>query len=673
MWLIMLKHSDKFKEITILSYKIRRHNRLYFEQDNPEISDAKYDALCRKLARLSKAAPALGTIGGKPSKVFRNVAHRVPMMSLSNAFHDDGLAHFDKNVQKMSAGGGSWYSGELKVDGLAISLVYKDRWLHRAVTRGDGEIGEDVTDNAREIHGLPLVIGENFPLPDFEVRGEVYMPRKDFKLLNIRARKDGSKIFANARNAAAGSMRQIKNGVVSSRGLRFIAYAFLHENPALCDNHYDSMQILRDSEFEISPHIRILGNLEACLEYFQEISDVRSSIKFDIDGVVFKVNEYAEQKILGQRGRSPRWAIARKFPAEAENTYVVDVRFQVGRLGALTPVADVVPVVVSGACVKRVSLHNMSIIKEMGLDVGDLVEIIRSGDVIPQITRVLKKRQMGNSYSVKIPKKCPSCGCRVIVSDDMKLIKCPAGMSCIGQQKEAIIHFCSRPGLDIKGLGRSLVEQMVDKKILVDISGLYDLTTENLCTLNRMGKRRARNILDSIEEHKNPGLGKFICALGIRDVGSSVSKILEQSFDSAELFVNACFCGYDFSILDGVGEETAKHLVEYFGDVVNRDVLKRVLLHVKPRVAAIPVSALSGKVYVFTGAMSLKRKEAHDRLDKLGALVGGSVTKSTRALVVGDKPSAKKQIKANSLGVFTMNADAFIALLEGAEKNARDT
>ncbi len=667
---------ERQQRAKVLREAIRKHNRSYFEEDNPRITDAQYDEMRRELEMLETRYPQLRTVdsplhevGAPPSGNFSTVEHSSPMLSLANAYNDEELAGFDQSVRKKLFPDDTEktiaYTGELKVDGLALSLVYLDRRLVRAVTRGDGTTGENVTANAREIRDLPLTLEAACPVAEIEIRGEVYMPWQNFESLNARAHDNGEKTYANPRNAAAGSMRQLGTGVVEARGLHFIAYAALGEPGLLPGRHYDTMQWLSELGFTPSPHLRRLTNLGACAGYYRELLEKRRAIQFDIDGVVFKVDRHDQQQILGQRGRSPRWAIAYKFPAALVQTKVLDVHFQVGRLGTLTPVAEVVPVFIAGVTVSKVSLHNMAIIQKLGLRIGDTVEVKRSGDVIPQITHVINKNHQEDSRAVVFPEECPDCHGKVSLTADNKLARCENGVACAAQQKNAIVHFCSRRAMNIKGLGRKLVHQLVENGLVGNVSELYQLTLTALCTLNLVAEKRAGLILKAIRNDTKPPLNLFIFALGIPEVGEETAKILARFFTDMDTLVATEQS--ELNELPGIGPKTADNIVRYFTEEHNATVLKQLLKHVHPQ--PVRESRLNGSSYVLTGRLKMSRQEAVKHLEMLGATVSGSVTTDTTALIVGNRPGGNKTDKARKLNTAIMDENAFNTLLANATES----
>ena len=659
-----------------LREQIGGHNRAYFEEDNPLVTDAQYNELRRELETLEAEHPHLRTedsplnkIGGRPSEKFSAVEHKRPMLSLANAYNDEDLAKFDRRVRRMLSAGTEetiTYTGELKVDGLALSLVYRNRRLLRAVTRGDGTTGENVTANAREIRNLPLTIKADSPAAEIEIRGEVYLPWRNFTSLNARGHQNGEKTYSNPRNAAAGSLRQLETGVVASRGLHFIAYAAFAESGLLPDNHYDTMQYLGELGFTLSPNMKRLSSLEACTAYYRELLATRYAIQFDIDGAVFKVDSHSQQRMLGQRGRSPHWAVARKFPAALTRTQVVDVHFQVGRAGTLTPVAKVVPVFVSGVTVRRISLHNMAIIEKLDLRIGDTVEVRRSGDVIPQITRVISKEHLENSRKIVVPDKCPGCQGRVFLTADNKLARCENGNACVSQQISAIAHFCSRQAMNFKGLGGKLVEQMVVNKLIGNAADLYELTPEELCTLDLVAEKRAGVLIEAIHKRTEPPLNQFIYALGIPAVGEDNAKLLAGFFCNLDSLLAAK--QENLVKLSGIGSETAESIANYFKQEHNRALLKQLLRHVRPKETQRD-GRLVGNSYVFTGRMQIPRREAVARLERLGATVSNSVTVSTTALIVGDKVGEKKCDRTEELNIPTASTTALIVGDKVGEKN----
>ncbi|MCZ6560828.1 MAG: NAD-dependent DNA ligase LigA, partial [Gammaproteobacteria bacterium] len=521
-------HAEKLRE------QIRHHNHLYYVLDDPEISDARYDRLLLELDKLESDHPDLITsdsptqrVGAEPIKAFAQVRHRLPMLSLANAFDENELRDFDRRVRgrlKITDSEKVEYVGEPKLDGLAVSVLFEDGKLIRAATRGDGSTGEDVTHNIKTIQAIPLRLsGSDYP-PLLEVRGEVFMPRAGFEEMNSRAREQGEKEFVNPRNAAAGSLRQLDPRITAKRPLDIYFYGIgLVTDGHTSSTHEAGMQLLRKWGLKVSPEMKLLAGIEQCLAYYGAIGEKRDSMSYDIDGVVFKVNRLDYQEELGFVARAPRWAIAQKFPAQEETTVVRDVEFQVGRSGALTPVARLDPVFVGGVTVSNATLHIMDELQRKDVRIGDTVVIRRAGDVIPEIVSVIKKKRPGKPRKVKLPAKCPVCGSDVERLEGEAVARCSGGLFCQAQRKEAIKHFASRRAIDIDGLGDKIIDQLVDAGIVENVADLYKLTLEKLSGLERMAEKSAGNILAALEKSKQTTLARFLYALGIREVGEATA------------------------------------------------------------------------------------------------------------------------------------------------------
>ncbi|HIP53570.1 MAG TPA: NAD-dependent DNA ligase LigA, partial [Chromatiales bacterium] len=513
--------------IAELREEINRHNYQYYVLDEPLIPDSEYDRLMRELQELEARYPEEITpdsptqrVGAAPLGAFEEVIYRVPMLSLENAFSDEELLGFDRRVrERLGIDEEIDYAAEPKLDGLAISLRYENGRLVLASTRGDGTRGENVTQNVRTIPSIPLhLLGEGYPAI-LEVRGEVYMPKAGFLRLNEEARKRGEKTFANPRNAAAGSLRQLDPRITAQRPLAFFAYGFGEVEGGLpASLHSEGMEKLRGWGVPVSPHLNVVKGAQGCLDYFHKMEERRESLDYDIDGVVFKVNRIDLQERLGYVTRAPRWAIAQKFPAEEELTVILDVEFQVGRTGALTPVARLKPVFVGGVTVSNATLHNMDEIERKDIRIGDTVYVRRAGDVIPEIVRVLPERRPKDAKKIHLPKRCPVCGSEVVKPEGEVISRCTGGLFCAAQRKESIRHFASRRAMDIEGLGDKLIEQLVHKRLVHDVADLYSLTKERLVGLERMGEKSAENLLRALEKSKSATLPRFLYALGIREV-----------------------------------------------------------------------------------------------------------------------------------------------------------
>ncbi len=661
--------SRRAKELRAI---LNHHNYRYYVLDDPEISDAKYDRLLRELQDIEAAHPELQTldsptqrVGAAPLSSFRQVTHIVPMLSLANAFSDKEISAFDKRLrERLKTDTELDYFAEPKLDGLAVSLLYKGGLLVQASTRGDGTTGEDITENIRTIGAIPLTLqGQGWPAM-LEVRGEVYMPKKGFQALNEHLLKAGKKPFINPRNAAAGSLRQLDSRITAQRPLAMYCYAVGHiEGGTLPDTQAKTLARLADWGLRVCPDARIVRGVEGCHQYYQEMVKKRPQLPYEIDGVVFKVNNFALQDVLGFVSRAPRWAIARKFPAEEETTRLKAVEFQVGRTGAITPVARLEPVFVGGATVSNASLHNMDEIRRIDVHIGDTVIIKRAGDVIPKIVGVAKKGQQ--RIRIELPSHCPVCGSLVRTEEGEVIARCSGGLYCPAQLKERIKHFASRKAMDIDGLGDKLVDQLFDRKLIEHIDDLYHLECDAVAALERMGKKSAENLINAIEASKNTTLPRFIYALGIREVGEATAKNLAEHFLSLEAIQHAT--KEDLEAVDDVGPVVAAHIVAFFREPHNQEILGRLLaagIHWdKVKKQTDERALLKGNIYVLTGVLhTMTRHEAKEKLQALGAKVSGSVSKKTTAVIAGEKAGSKR-IKAEKLGIDILSEEQLQQLL----------
>lgn len=670
------------KQASTLRQKLHYHNHRYYVLDDPEVPDSEYDKLLRELQSLEKSYPEVLTpdsptqrVGAAPLDGFKQVKHLVPMLSLGNAFTEEEVIAFEKrllsrlNIDENNNSDDDInrleYTVEPKLDGLAVSLLYENGILVQAATRGDGETGENITENIRTINSIPLkLIGENTP-PKLEVRGEVYMPKASFEALNEKARKSNEKTFVNPRNAAAGSLRQLDSRVTASRNLDMYCYATgLIEGVRLPDTHSQAMQQLKKWGFRICPDIKVVQGAEGCIQYYEEIQEKREKLAYEIDGVVYKVNKFVMQETLGFVSRAPRWAIAHKFPAQEEMTRLKDVEFQVGRTGALTPVARLEPVFVGGVTVTNATLHNMDEIQRKDVRIGDRVIVRRAGDVIPEVARVIPNKRPANTKKIILPTHCPVCNSLVERLEGEVVARCSGGLFCPAQRKEAIKHFASRKALDIDGLGVKLVEQLFDEKLINRVSDLYLLSTDQLEKLERMGEKSAQNLIDSLEVSKTPTLARFIYSLGIREVGETTAKQLAQHFRSLDALSEAN--EEDLIEIDEVGPIVAKHIISFFKETHNIEVIESLLAAGVSPIIPEKISEdlpLDGKTYVLTGSLQkMKRSDAKTQLEGLGAKVSGSVSKKTTAVFAGEK-AGSKLTKAESLDIPVYNEDALLEIL----------
>jgi DNA ligase (NAD+) len=661
------------KKIGQLRDQINQHNVEYYANDDPQVSDAEYDCLFRELQTLEAQHPELiiassptQRVGAKPLKGFQEVKHHTPMLSLNNAMNEDELIDFDKRIRQLLEIEQVSYAAEPKMDGVAVSLRYENGSLVQAATRGDGFTGEDITQNIRTISSVPLVlVGKKIPAV-LEVRGEVYMPRQGFDALNAKALDEGSKTFANPRNAAAGSLRQLDSRITATRPLEMICYGTGEVVKSFLPEKYSELMVqLKEFGLRISRHLSVLSDVSACLEYYRKIGQLRSSLPYDIDGIVFKVDRFDHQQQLGFVSRAPRWAIAQKFPAQEEMTVVEAVDFQVGRTGAVTPVARLKPVIVGGVTVSNASLHNMDEIERLDLRIGDTITIRRAGDVIPQIVNVVTRQRPKGARKIKAPSKCPVCGSDVIRPEAQAALRCTGGLFCEAQRKEAIKHFASRRAMDIEGLGDKLVEQLINTGMIHDPSDLYDLKKEQLQSMERMGEKSAINLLEALEKSKASRLDKFIYALGIREVGEATARVLMEHLTNLEAIMNAEV--ETLESLPDIGPVVAANIYTFFRQAHNLEVIQKLLkknIH-WPSVEPVPSTEqfLSGKTFVLTGTLAdMSREEAKAELIKLGAKVSSSVSKNTSYVVAGDKAGSKLE-KATKLGVEILSETDLNSLL----------
>ncbi|MGB5261502.1 MAG: NAD-dependent DNA ligase LigA [Gammaproteobacteria bacterium] len=657
-----------------LHKQLHEHNYRYYILDDPLISDAEYDALLRELQQLEQTYPSLTTpespaqrIGAKPLKAFGEVRHEVRMLSLDNAFSDDELAEFDRRVLAALDRGRVDYAAEPKLDGLAVSLLYESGVLVRAATRGDGSTGEDVTQNVRTIASVPLKLAGK-GVPDIlEVRGEVYLSHAGFLELNRQAEAQDQKLFVNPRNAAAGSLRQLDPAITARRPLQMYCYGVGKvEGGRLPRTHVGILRQLAEWRLRVYDDIRVVHGYKGCLDYYRHYEKIRDKLPFEIDGVVFKVDRLELQDRLGYVARAPRWAIARKFPAQERETTVLDIDVQVGRTGALTPVARLEPVFVGGVTVTNATLHNQDEIDRKDVRVGDAVIVRRAGDVIPEVVRVVPKRgrRRGPAYNILAAHPvCPVCGSHVHRAANEAVVRCSGGLFCAAQRKQAIKHFASRRAMDIEGLGDKLIEQLVDRALVIDVGDLYSLSLDEVAGLERMAEKSATNLVEAIATSRQTTLERFIYALGIREVGETTAQVLARAFGNLAPLMEADL--ESLQAVHDIGPVVAQRIVDFFAEDHNRGVIDKLLgAGIRwPRVERPADSALAGKTFVLTGTLSAPRNELKAQLQALGAKVSGSVSRHTDYIVAGDKPGSKYD-KAVALGIQILDEAACRALLE---------
>ncbi|MEM0955027.1 MAG: NAD-dependent DNA ligase LigA [Pseudomonadota bacterium] len=662
-------------EIAALREQLEDHNYRYYVLDEPSIPDASYDRLMRQLRDLEAANPELQSadsptqrVGAAPLSEFQQVTHELPMLSLDNAFSAEEMLDFERRIMaRLKREEPIEFACEPKLDGIAVSLLYRDGVLERGATRGDGRTGEDITHNIRTVQSIPLKLrGEGYPAV-LEVRGEVYLPHAVFESINAKARAEEGKVFVNPRNAAAGTLRQLDPRIAAERPLQMCCYSVgLVEGGALPKRHSDILDALQTWGFRINADSDIATGAAGCDDYYQAMAHKRDGLPYDIDGIVFKVNDIALQEALGFVSRAPRWAIARKFPAQEESTRLLDVEFQVGRTGAVTPVARLDPVFVGGVTVSNATLHNRDEIERLGVMRGDSVVVRRAGDVIPQVVSVIADQRPTDAKPIVFPECCPVCNSALEFIEGEVVVRCSAGLACEAQRKQSIKHFASRRAMDIEGLGDKLVDQLVDEDLVHSAADLYALSQQQLAGLERMAEKSAANLLDALAKSKHTSLPRFIYSLGIREVGEATALNLATHFGDLNRLMDA-----DEEALlavDDVGPVVADYLRQFFDAPQNIEVINALVAHgiQWPAVEAPAADAqpLAGETWVVTGTLdSMSRDEAKAQLQSLGAKVAGSVSKNTTRLVAG--PGAgSKLAKAESLGVEVIDEAALLALLQ---------
>ncbi len=666
-----------------LKDELNQHNHRYYVLDDPSVPDSEYDRQMRLLQDLEEQHPDLISsdspsqrVGGQALSSFTQVRHTVAMLSLDNAFSAQELEDFERKIKDrlnyaaLSDRPELDYVCEPKLDGVAVSLLYESGLLVRGATRGDGAVGEDITANVRTINSIPLKLrGHNIPRL-LEVRGEIYLPRPGFAAINAAAIAAGDKTFVNPRNAAAGSLRQLDSKITASRPLEMCAYSVgQFEADLIPGTHLDMLNALAGWGFKINDHVQLASGIPACEDYYERLASLRDGLAYDIDGIVYKVNDLKLQQRLGFVAKAPRWAIARKFPAQEEMTQLLDVEFQVGRTGAVTPVARLQPVFVGGVTVSNATLHNGDEIERLGICIGDTVIIRRAGDVIPKVAKVVLEKRPANAQKIIFPDRCPVCQSSVKRVEGEAVARCSGGLFCAAQIKQAIKHFASRKAMDIDGLGDKLVDLLVDQGIIFSVADLYELKAKQLTGLERLAEKSATNLVSAINDSKETSLAKFLYSLGIREVGEATGQTLANNFGSLEAVIAA-----DLEHLvevDDIGPIVAKHIVDFFRNPDNLSIIEA-LREAGVNWPDIDQNAqasqpLKGQTWVLTGGMEImSRAEAKDRLQELGAKVAGSVSAKTAQVVAG--PGAgSKLTKAQSLDIPVMDEAEFIAFLAKAD------
>lgn len=664
------------QQISQLIKQLQTYNHQYYVLDEPTVPDAEYDRLFRQLQELELQHPELESaysptqkVGGQALDKFVQVKHEVPMLSLDNAMVEDEFVAFHKRINdRLKTEQDFEFCCEPKLDGLAVSIIYQNGQLVRAATRGDGSVGEDITENVKTIKSIPLMlIGENIP-ERIEIRGEAFLLLDGFQQFNEKAKIDGTKPMVNPRNGAAGSLRQLDSKITASRPMSFYAYGIgvVSDDFTLADKHYDRLMQVKHLGLPVCPEISVAKGIDGVLAFYKNISEKRSSLNYEIDGTVLKANDIATQEQLGFVARAPRWAIAYKFPAQEELTKLNDVEFQVGRTGAVTPVAKLEPVFVGGVTVSNATLHNAEEIERLQIKIGDTVIVRRAGDVIPQVVSVITERRPEDARDIEFPTECPVCGSNVEKQEDEAVTRCTAGLYCSAQRKEAIKHFASRKALDVDGLGDKIVEQLVDEKLILSPADLFTLTSEQVANLERMGPKSADNLIGALVVAKQTTLPKFLYSLGIREVGEATAANLANHFLTLEAIEQA-----DVEALievDDVGDIVAKHVKRFFAEEHNQEVIQNLIT----QGVNWPVieqkseeqQPLAGLTYVLTGSMSaMGRSDAKNILVGLGAKVAGSVSAKTNFLIAGEK-AGSKLTKAQDLGVDVLNEEQMLELFK---------
>jgi len=665
---------DKLKQ---LRDEIRQYDYSYYVKDEPLVPDAEYDRKFKELQALEEQYPELITsdsptqrVSGTPSDAFESVAHIQPMLSLANVFSDEELESFLKRIHdRLDDASELEFACEPKLDGLAVNLTYENGMLKNAATRGDGAVGENITANIKTIHSIPLSLRSDSPPELIEVRGEVYMPIAGFESYNDSAREKGEKTFANPRNAAAGSLRQLNPAITAERPLNIYCYGIgASRGIKIPETHFEQLEYLKQLGFRVSPENKVARGLEGCKQYYHQMLAKRESLGFEIDGVVYKVNSIALQNKLGYVSRAPRFACAHKFPAVEEISTILGVDWQVGRTGALTPVARLQPVKVAGVTVSNATLHNMDEIERKDIHIGDRVVVRRAGDVIPEVVSVILQQRQEGVENIKLPEHCPVCRSEVVREEGEAVARCVGGLFCKAQLKRMMWHFASRKAMDIDGLGSGLIELLVDEGMVHHLPDLYQLQLNDLITLPRMGTKSSQNLLEALEKSKKTTFNRFLYALGIREIGEASARILAEEFQDLESIENAS--QEELMSLNDIGPVAAAHIVHFFAQPQNKKMLQQLLdlgiTWPKPEKKELKEDhPLYGKTVVLTGSLQeMPRDEAKAKLRGVGAKVTGSVSSKTDLVIAGREAGSKLE-KANQLGVKVIDEKHFIKMMEG--------
>ncbi len=671
----MKKNSVLKETVLALKKEIQEHNFNYYVKDDPIISDSAYDDLMIKLEKLEKQYPELITedsptqrVGMLSNTAFNQVNHIKPMLSLSNVFHEDELAAFDKRIKTDLGMESVNYAVEPKFDGLAIALIYEDGFFSLGATRGDGFTGEDVTHNLKTIKSIPLKIDTKSLPSRIEIRGEVVMFKENFLALNEKQEELGQKVFANPRNAAAGSLRQLDSSITATRPLRFYAYSIDFEGiENTLSSHSDSIKLLNELKIPTSNLVKNVTDVVGLLDYYHEIIDKRQGLPFDIDGVVYKVDSLNYQDELGFVSRAPRWAVAHKFPAEEAESQILDIDVQVGRTGAITPVARLKPTFVSGVTVTNASLHNEAELLRKDVHINDFVLIRRAGDVVPEVVSVIKSKRPKNIKVFLMPTECPECGSKLKKEEGEAILRCCKGIQCPAQRKQSVMHFASRKAMDIDGLGEKIIDQLLENKMISDFTDLYTLDLKSLESLERFGEKSSKNLIESIRKSKETTLGRLIYALGIRGVGEATAKDLAKEFGTISNIKAQTMDSLEG--VDDIGPTVSGFIHNYFNDLKNLDLIDKLInngvtFKEEVRKEVKFVSEVSEKVFVLTGTLpTLKRDEAKQIIDQYGGKVTSTVSKKTDYLLAGNDAGSKLE-KAQALGIVILSENDLIKWTE---------
>lgn len=660
--------NEIISKVKKLREELRYHSYLYYVLDKPEISDFEFDKMYRELVDFESKYPELITqdsptqrVGGKATGDFKKVEFKKPMLSLSNAFNGKELIEFDKGVKETLNTDNIEYITELKIDGLSMNLIYEEGKLIRGLTRGDGKVGEDVTANVKTIKSIPLYI-ENAP-PYIEIRGEVFMPRSSFVSLNEKRDAAGIMPFANCRNAASGSIRQLDPNVTASRNLDFFAYSVGETEGIEIKNQESLLNLLKKFHFKVNPNYKKINSIEKVIEIINEWQEKRHHLGYDTDGMVVKVNDFAQQNILGATSKDPKWAIAYKYPPEEEETVVENIIVTMGRTGVLTPSADLKPVQIAGTVVKRATLHNMNFIEEKDIRIGDIVKIYKSGEIIPEISVVLKNKRTGKEKKFIMPSECPLCKHKIYRTEGEVAYRC-INPDCGGVIRENLIHFASRNAMNIEGLGPAVIDGLLAYNLIENIADFYELRKDDIIQIERMGEKSAKNLLISIENSKNRGLSKFLFALGIRHLGEKGSELISEKFKDIDVLMNVSVDS--IKSVSGIGNITAEHIYKYFKNEKNKKIIERLKDHgilMKLNERKSEGNAFKGHNVVLTGKLSnIGRREAGEIIKALGGNLQSTVTKTTTLVIVGENAGSKLE-KAREKGIKMINENDFLKII----------